>query len=170
VGVEDLLQGHLAVQFLVQRDEDRPQAAAGVGPEDAEPLAVGGGRADGVAGGPLGVAIVPGRSRADAGEGDADVGVADAGQFFAGRAAGGDRRQAPLGIAMLLDVQGRQRLDRGPLGGVEVAQGDEVIGQRPALVAGPGPEGVDELVLVDQGVLQGEDSPGPGGAVRDARP
>ena len=42
--VEDLLERHLAVQLRVERHEDRAQAAAGVGPQDAEPLAVGGGR------------------------------------------------------------------------------------------------------------------------------
>ena len=41
VVVEDLLEGHLAVQLAVERDEDGAQAAAGVGPQDAEPLAVG---------------------------------------------------------------------------------------------------------------------------------
>ena len=43
-----------------------------------------------------------------------------------------------------------------PLGGVEVAAGDEVVGQGPGLVAGPGLEGGDELGLLDQAVLQGE--------------
>ena len=44
VRLEDLLERHLAVQLAVQGDEDRAQAAPGVGPQDAEPLAVGGGR------------------------------------------------------------------------------------------------------------------------------
>ena len=56
VVVEDLLERHLAVQLGVQRHEDGAQAAPGVRPQDAEPLAVGGGRADGVAGGAVGVA------------------------------------------------------------------------------------------------------------------
>ena len=38
--VEDLLEGDLAVQLGVERDEDGAQAAAGVGPQDAEPLPV----------------------------------------------------------------------------------------------------------------------------------
>ena len=53
-------------------------------------------------------------------------------------------------------MQGDQGLDRGTLLGVEVAAGDEVVGQGPGLVAGPGLEGGDELALVDQAVLQGE--------------
>ena len=40
--------------------------------------------------------------------------------------------------------------------GVEVAAGGEVVGQGPGLVAGPGVEGGDELALVDQAVLEGE--------------
>ncbi len=38
--VEDLLERHLAVQFLIEGDVDGAQSAAGVGPKDAEPLAV----------------------------------------------------------------------------------------------------------------------------------
>ena len=40
--------------------------------------------------------------------------------------------------------------------GVQVAAGDEVVGQGAGLVAGPGLEGGDELGLVDQAVLQRE--------------
>ena len=67
--VEDLLEGDLAVQLGVQRHEDGAQAALGVGPQDAEPLAVGGGRADGVAGGavPVGVAVAGSGSRPTSG-------------------------------------------------------------------------------------------------------
>ena len=55
VGVEDLLERDLAVELGVEGDEDGAQAAPGVGPEDAEPLAVGGG-AGSVAGGLVGLA------------------------------------------------------------------------------------------------------------------
>ena len=54
------------------------------------------------------------------------------------------------------EVQRDQGLDDGALVGVEVAAGDEVVGQGPGLVAGPGLEGGDELALVDQAVLEGE--------------
>ena len=42
VGVllQDLFQRHLAVQLAVERDEDGAEAAPGMGPQDAEPLAV----------------------------------------------------------------------------------------------------------------------------------
>jgi len=55
-------------------------------------------------------------------------------------------------------VQPDHRLDAGALRGVEVPARGEIVGQRPAAVAGPGPEGGDELVLVDQAILQGEQS------------
>ena len=85
------------------------------------------------------------------------VGVAERGEALAGGAAGGDGGEAPLGVAaVLLQVQADHRLDAGALLGVEVAAGGEVVGQGPGLVAGPGLEGGDELALVDQAVLQGE--------------
>ena len=65
------------LQLGVEGHEDGAQAAAGVGPEDAEPLAVGGGRADGVAGGAVGVAIGLGGGE-PTGEGALDLGVAQA--------------------------------------------------------------------------------------------
>ncbi len=40
VVVEDLLERDLAVELGVEGDEDGAQPAAGMGPEDAEPLAV----------------------------------------------------------------------------------------------------------------------------------
>ena len=46
VVVEDLLERDLAVQLAVECHEDGAQAAAGVGPQDAEPLAVAGRGAD----------------------------------------------------------------------------------------------------------------------------
>ena len=62
-----------------------------------------------------------------------------------------------LGVAAVLpEVPCDEGLDRGAVVGVEVAPGDEVVGQRPGLVAGPGLEGGDELALVDQAVLQRE--------------
>jgi hypothetical protein len=58
--IEDLLQRHLAVQLGVQGDEDGAEAALGVGPQDAEPLAIAGGGADRIAGGAVRVEIVLG--------------------------------------------------------------------------------------------------------------
>ena len=145
--VQDLLEGHLAMQLLIQGHEDGAQAAPGVRSEHAEPLAIGRGRADGVAGGAVGVTVglARGRSGAETGEGALDVGVADLGQALAGRAAGGDGGQALLGAAaVLLEVPRDQGLDRGAVVGVEIAAGDEVVGQA-ATFEGPGLEGGDEL-------------------------
>ena len=57
---------------------------------------------------------------------------------------------------MLLQVQADNGLDTGALVGVEVAAGGDVLGQGPGLVEGPGLKGGNELALVDQTVLQGQ--------------
>ena len=57
VVVEDLLQGHLAVQLAIERHEDGPETAPGVRPEHAEPLAVGCGCAHSVTGGAVGLVV-----------------------------------------------------------------------------------------------------------------
>ena len=54
------------------------------------------------------------------------------------------------------EVPGDQGLDGGAVVGVEVAAGDEVVGQGAGLVERPGLEGGHELALVDQAVLQGQ--------------
>jgi hypothetical protein len=57
--------------------------------------------------------------------------------------------QALLGVAaVFLGVSGHQGLDGGSVVGIEVAAGDEVVGE------GPGLEGGHELALVDQADLQ----------------
>jgi hypothetical protein len=155
VAVEDPLQGHLAVQLGVQRHEDGAQAAFGMRPQDAEPLAVGGRGADGVAGGAIGVGLVLGRGQAGAGQAHLDVRVADASQALADGTAGREGGQALLGVtAVPLQVQGDHRLDPGPLLGVEVTAADEVLGQRAALIARPGGERREQRSLIDQAVLQ----------------
>ena len=58
--------------------------------------------------------------------------------------------------AVGLDVHGRQGLDGGPLGGIEVPLRDEMVGEGARLVAGPGVESGDELRRLDQPGLQGE--------------
>ena len=156
VPLEDLLERDLAMQLLVQCHEDSAQATPGVGAEDAESQPVGGRGADGEAGGAVGAAI---GTRADIGQSVLDLGVT-IGDGVEGCASGrsrGDGGEAPLGAAaVLLQVPGHQRLDGGPVVGVKMAHGDEVLGQRPALLERPGLEGPDEPGLVDQAILQGE--------------
>ena len=101
--------------------------------------------------------------------------VAEGGEPLAGGPAGRERGEALLGVAVLLEVPRDEGLDGGAVVGVEVAAGDEVVGQGSRLVAGPGLEGGDELDLVDQAVLQGEQAEeqvafGIGGHVRSSRP
>jgi hypothetical protein len=55
-------------------------------------------------------------------------------------------------------MEGDQGLADGSLVGVQVAAGQQVVGQVSLLVASPGLEGGDELDLVDQAVLQREPS------------
>jgi hypothetical protein len=52
----------------------------------------------------------------------------------------------------------RELLEAGAGVGVEAAPYDELVGQAPGLVQGPGLEGGDKLYLVDQAVLKGEQS------------
>ena len=80
----------------------------------------------------------------DPGERGLDLGLAQLRQAGAGGAVGGDGGQALLHVAVLLDVdRGHDRFEAGAGGGVEVAAGDQVVGQAPGLVAGPGLEGGD---------------------------
>ena len=156
VVVEDLLQRHLSVQLAVHRHEDGAQAAPGVGPEDAEPLAVGGGRADGVVGRAVGVGIGIG---VEVGQGSLDRGIA--------QAASDSRVERPAGMAARLFAASPPWASRwiaaiastaGRCADLEVPQRDEVVGQRPGPVAGPGLEGGDEPGLVDQAVLQRDEA------------
>ena len=83
-------------------------------------------------------------------------GIAQSSQTSASGLAGVHSGEALLHAAVGVDVHGRQGLDGGPLGSVEVPQPDEMVGQSAGLVAGPGVERSDELRLLDQPVLQGE--------------
>ena len=87
-----------------------------------------------------------------------DIRVAEPGQTFAGRLAGRHSGEAFFDVAVLLDVQGDDRVEAGAGVGVQVTPGDELVGQALGLVAGPGLEGGDELALVDQPVLKSEQS------------
>ncbi len=160
VVVEDLLERHLAVQLGVQGHEHRPQSAAGMRPEDAEPLAVAGGRADGVRCRAVRVAIV-GRAvrRGDVAERRLDLRVADPRQALSRRIAGRNRGEALLHVAAMgFQVNRSQRFQQRPLGGGEVASGFQVVGQAPGLLERPGLEGGHKLALVDDPVLQREQS------------
>ena len=161
VPVQDLFEGDLAVQFGVERNEDRPESALGMWPENAKPLSLGG-EAGGVASGAVGV-ILPIHGRGVAGGGIAerlvDIRVAQVCQVFTGGPAGRDGGEARCDIATVgLDVQLGQGLNIRPLCGVEIAQSDQVVGERPRLVTGPRVKGGDELRRLDQAVLEGEES------------
>ena len=85
------------------------------------------------------------------GDGDGQLGVAQGRELLACRTTGGDGSQALLGVAaVLLDVHGRHRLDRGTAVGVQTTLLGQVVGQWPRLVARPGLERRDELSLIDE--------------------
>src|SRR5262249_46318558 len=157
-GVEDLLQGHFAMQLGVHRHEDGTQSTAGMRPEHPEPQAVAGGRAYGVRGGavPVVLAILLGRSGSNMSQGTLDVGIAESSQALVSGAASRDSCQAPLDVTVLSDVQVCHRLDDSPLSAAEMTERDEMVGQAAGLVEGPGLEGGHELDLVDQTILEGE--------------
>ena len=136
VVVEDLLQRHLAVQLGVQRHEDGAQAAPGMGPQHAEPLAVAGGRADGVGGGAVGIAVV---AAVEAGPSGPSVPLDLGSPTWPGSRGSIDRRGCaarlrPTSPPCFLMWQ-RPGLDRGAVLGIEVAAVDEVVGQRRAFRA-----------------------------------
>ena len=129
VVVEDLLEGHLAVQLAVQRHEDGAQAAPGVGPEDAEPLAVAGGRRRRRS---MAVASSAGSVEAEPTEAErgVDVGVARPPSFSRVERPPAIGGQAPLDVAAcFFRCSATIASTAAPAVGVEVAPGDEVVGQ-----------------------------------------
>src|SRR5262249_29341908 len=85
VVVQDLLEGHLAVQLAVECDEYRPQATLGVGPQNAESLPVRCGRTDRVIGREISIVAGLGRSRTDVRNGSIDRRIAQSSQTLTGR-------------------------------------------------------------------------------------
>ncbi len=158
VVVEDLLECHLAIQLGVQGHEDRPQPAAGMRTEYAEPLAVAGCCADGNAAGAVGIVVLDagrGMSGGEVVERRLDFGVADPGQALLRRPTGRDPGQGfPHVATVAIEVPRDQRLDRRAVVRVEVAARLQVIGQAPGLFESPGLERGHELALVDQAILQ----------------
>ena len=117
-------------------------------PQQAEPLAVAGGRADRQTGGAVGVVVIVGLggvavlAPCDPGERGLDLGLAQLGQAGAGGSVGGDGGQALLHVAACFLTWTATSASRpAPASASQVTAGDEVVGQAPGLVAGPGLEG-----------------------------
>ena len=154
VMVEDLLQRHLAVQLGVQRQEDGPQAPLGVRPQDAEPLPVAGGAADGVGRWVVGVAGT--RLDADVGEAGLDIGSTRGGEALECGAVEVERGQALLKVARVeVQIRGEQGLHERPARRVQDPLLRQDIRHRTTR-SGPDGEGGHELVAADHAVLQGE--------------
>ena len=129
-------------------DEDGPQAAAGMGPQDAEPLTVRGRSADrvgrvtgvfprGAGGASQGLINLPSQRRVVCPGNAAERGrwlfIGERGQALEDRAPGRDGGQAPGGVAVALDVPRDESIHRHAVIGVKGAVDDEVVGQRAPL-------------------------------------
>ena len=86
-----------------------------------------------------------------------DVGVADLRQAGADGTTRLQCRHAFLGVAAVAaEVLRGKPFEQGSLAGVDRPLSGQNLGDRPRLVAGPGSKGENQYVLVDQPVLQGE--------------
>jgi hypothetical protein len=126
-------------------------------PQHAEALAVGHGGSHGVAGGSIGIFAGLGGIRDEMGERGVDVDIAESGQTLARGTAAHDSRQAPFGIAaVLLEILGDESHDHVPVFGIKIAAGNQMIGDGPRFIAGPGLKGRDKLDLVNETILKRE--------------
>ena len=142
------------LQLRVHRHEDGAEAAASMGPQDAEPLPVGGGRAHDVAAGAVGVTVGAGAA-ADMVERGLDLRATGGGEALACRAVHAEGREAPLGVTPVeLDVCVGQSVEQGPVLGVEGALLGQEVGQGFPGGGRPDGEGHDELVASHHPVLQ----------------
>ena len=77
-------------------------------------------------------------------------GVAELRELGTGRTACGDCGQALFGVAkVFLEVVCYQRIDNGPVVGIEVTATDQVVGEGAGFVERPGLEGGHELALIN---------------------
>ena len=85
-----------------------------------------------------------------------DVQSAKLSQARAGEAVGGNGGEALLHVTVDLDMKSREALEQGPLPGGQVAQGNQMLGQRSRLIALPGARRLGELSLFDQAVMDSQ--------------
>jgi hypothetical protein len=86
-----------------------------------------------------------------------DVGIGYPRQALARRPAGRDGGQAPLDVAVVSsEMRCGQSIEQRAMRGIEIAQSDKMVRERPDLVPGPGVERGEQCRLVDQAGLQGE--------------
>ena len=177
-GGPDLLEGHLAVQLGVERDEHLPQAAAGMGPDQTEAMV----RVGGDIGGEQGCVRRSASAKSDRFGRLSDVWQAfhaavftpadpDPGQRRFNARAGEPRESVACGCpnfergeagfrsaAMHRHVLGGQRLEQGTTRRGQGPLVDQVVGNRATGRPGPGAERGNELVARDHRVLKREQS------------
>jgi hypothetical protein len=151
--IQNLLERDFAVQFFVECHEYRAQSAARMRAQHAESLTIGSSFADCVGDRAIGF----GRSGADVLKCRLDLGIAERGKFLTRRPTRWNGRQAPLGItAVALQVPRDEGVDGTAIIRIEIAPRNQVLGDRPRLVARPGLKRRDEFNLVDQAILKRE--------------
>jgi hypothetical protein len=91
-------------------------------------------------------------------QGTLDIRVVEPTQGVITRGVDREDRQTPLSVAVLGDLQAGDYVDGGLLGVIEVTEGDKMVGQRSALIERPSLEGGHELNLIDQPILEREQS------------
>jgi hypothetical protein len=155
IAVLDLLQRHVAVQLGVAGEEDLAEAAAGVGPQDAEPRPKGAGCAEaGPADGAVGVVVRA--CGGDVNQAGVELGVSDAGEVPAHRPDGAEGFQARPRIAAAgLEVPGDESLEQGAIVGPHRLALDQDLPHGERLVGDPAVEAVEERRAVDEVVLEG---------------
>jgi hypothetical protein len=108
-------------------------------PQDAEPLAIAGGRAQGQRGGAVGIVVivslggVPVLAPSEPGERGVDLRLAQPGHAGTRRPVGWEGGQAVLHVAVLLAVNGDDRFEAGAGVGIEFTPGDDLAGEAPGL-------------------------------------
>ena len=134
VGVllQDLLERHFAMELLIESNEHRPQAAAGMRAEHPESLAVGCGGADCKSGGAIGFVVDPGRGPGEMADCGRDVGIGQASQPLARRPSRRDGGQALFDVtAVPVAVRRRESFEQRAVRRIEVPERNQVLGQRP---------------------------------------
>ena len=161
VAVLDLLEGDLAVKFVVQRHRDDAEPAAGVRPDHPEPAVPGGGHAE--RGRHAGLERV-GRwgdrlAGAEVAEAGLEVGVGDPAEVLGHRADRAEGLQAPGGVAAVgPDVLVDQGFEQGVTRLRQVAPLDEQGPQWGFLADDPGVHRREEGVAGDEVHLLGQDA------------
>ena len=159
VGIVELnfLQGNVAVQFVVARDVNLPQAAGGVRAENAEAGFFDGGGIDRQRGVGVGIGGRPcGRNVNQAG---LNIRVAQFFQVITELTDAGKRGEAPFGVAIvLLEVLANECFQELTLIVGQCSPLAKNLIERAAFVGEPDADGGDQIAVRDEVVLEGKEA------------